>query len=218
MEKDQKVYYIRKVVSDSEEKEGFWDFIQPLFINDFPWNKEACNIEAEVRLAYTDTELRVKFVVKESEIKADYFQINDPVYKDSCVEFFLNPDPQNDKRYINFECNAIGVFLLQIGEGQENRCFISEYNEEFFKIKTSVNRENRNNYEKEYWQVEYSIPFTFLEIFYGSLMIKSGYWITGNFYKCGDETKKPHYGCCYPIVNAVPNFHKPEYFKKIIFE
>ncbi|NTV79665.1 MAG: phosphotransferase, partial [Clostridiales bacterium] len=193
METVKKIDYIRNVSRKEKETEDFWDLVPSLPIKYFPWNREDGRQTTEVKLAYTDTDLRVLFMVKEAKIKADYLKINDPVYKDSCVEFFFNPNPQKDKRYLNFECNAIVAFLLQIGEGRENRKLITEYDEAFFQIKTSVNRENKKDYKKEYWQLEYSIPFTFLEKYYGKLTFESGYYIMGNFYKCCDEAQNPQY-------------------------
>jgi len=35
--------------------------------------------------------------------------MEDPVYKDSCVEFFVKPKP--DKGYFNFEFIAVGTLL-----------------------------------------------------------------------------------------------------------
>jgi hypothetical protein len=40
--------------------------------------------------------------------------------------------------------------------------------------------------------------------------------ITGNFYKCGDETEYPHFGCWNLIASPVPDFHRPEYFGEIV--
>ena len=39
-----------------------------------------------------------------------------------------------------------------------------------------------------------------------------------NFYKCGDETQKPHYLSWNPVKTSKPDFHRPEYFGKLIFE
>ena len=37
---------------------------------------------------------------------ADYHNNGDPAYKDSCVEFFANFDPENSEKYLNFEFSA----------------------------------------------------------------------------------------------------------------
>jgi hypothetical protein len=42
-----------------------------------------------------------------------YTQPNEPVYKDSCVEFFVSSPETKD--YYNFEFNAIGNILAAVG-------------------------------------------------------------------------------------------------------
>ena len=37
-----------------------------------------------------------------------------------------------------------------------------------------------------------------------------------NFYKCGDETLHPHFGCWNPVVAEEPNFHLPEFFGTLL--
>lgn len=38
-----------------------------------------------------------------------------------------------------------------------------------------------------------------------------------NAYKCGDETKQPHFACWSNILTENPDFHCPEYFGELIF-
>jgi hypothetical protein len=38
----------------------------------------------------------------------------------------------------------------------------------------------------------------------------------GNFYKCGDKTIHPHYGCWSPIELPKPDFHCSDFFGEII--
>ena len=40
----------------------------------------------------------------------------------------------------------------------------------------------------------------------------------GNFYKCGDDTKYPHFGCWNEVVWEEPDFHRPECFGDLILE
>lgn len=52
----------------------------------------------------------------EKEIMAARENMNDPVCRDSCMEFFLKPNPENDSRYLNFELNPRGTLFLGIGK------------------------------------------------------------------------------------------------------
>ena len=40
----------------------------------------------------------------------------------------------------------------------------------------------------------------------------------GNFYKCGDGLTVPHFVTWGPIVTEKPDYHRPEFFKEIVFE
>jgi hypothetical protein len=46
----------------------------------------------------------------------------------------------------------------------------------------------------------------------------SGKRMKGNFQKCGDKTKFPHYGSWNRIDTPEPDFHRPEYFGDLILE
>src|SRR5690554_190602 len=101
-----------KKFKDSELNEAIWDEIDPITIEDYPWDENGYMPKVEVRFFYTESRLFLHYISYESEIQAIYRDMNEDVYKDSCVEFFFNPDPENDDRYFNFEINAIGTMLL----------------------------------------------------------------------------------------------------------
>lgn len=46
----------------------------------------------------------------------------------------------------------------------------------------------------------------------------SGLEAKANFYKCGDNTSKPHYLSWNPIGTESPDFHRPDFFGNLIFE
>jgi hypothetical protein len=149
--------------------------------------------------------------------------MNDDVFRDSCVEFFFCPDPFKDKRYFNFEMNAIGTLLLGLGVDRQSRTRLKGEPPEQFNIKTSLNKKNidlpvKEFWTVEYWTVEYTIPFEFIKKYFPKLEFKSKQKMTGNFYKCGDETKFPHYGSWNPIKTPQPDFHRPEFFGELILE
>ena len=45
----------------------------------------------------------------------------------------------------------------------------------------------------------------------------AGLQARGNFYKCGDRLPVPHYLSWAPIGTPKPDFHRPEYFDRLIF-
>jgi len=212
-------YIVKKVDLAKTPLEKAWDSIEELSIDNYLWENNGYEPVTKAKLFYTDTHLHIFFKSYEKEIKVTYYNMNEDVYKNSCVEFFVNPNPEKDDRYFNFEMNAVGTLLLGLGVNRHGRKrFDIENFREFFNIRTSVTKENLADYNGDYWTVEYSIPFTFFEESFGKLNITPGYIMKANFYKCGDETKYPHYGCWNKLENKEPDFHRSEYFGDLIFE
>lgn len=211
-----KEYRIRKVYQNELTSGNVWDNISGINIDCYPWNKNNYMPHVDVKMFYSNTHFHILFKAFEKEIKATYLSLNDPVYKDSCVEFFFNPKPEQDNRYMNFEVNPLGTLLLSVGSGRSDRIRLSDEPLEQFSILHSVRQEDSQSYDREYWSIEYSIPINFIEKYYGKTEFTPGYKILANFYKCGDETKFPHYGCWSPILNKEPDFHRPEYFGTIL--
>lgn len=205
-----------KYIADSKVDSMVWDEISPLLILNFPWDENGYRPRTGVRIFYTESRLHLQFKAYEREIRAECLNMNDPVCTDSCVEFFFNPDPEHDERYMNFEINPIGILLLGIGKDRYSRTQVTDVSPDIFHIKTSVNRESIKNYNGPLWSIEYSIPFTFIEQHYGKQDFAPGKEIKANFYKCGDKTRYPHFGCWNMIENPTPDFHRPEFFGSLI--
>lgn len=147
----------------------------------------------------------------ETAPKATYRCYNDPVYGDSCMEFFC--DWLGDGRYVNMEMNPLGTLLSCIGSDRHDRTPIAALTGgEVFPVQGEI-LENR-------WTVTAGIPLSLLTKILGtdSLPFRCGYAFRGNFYKCGDETAVPHYGMWNPVGTAQPDFHRPEYFGEIVIE
>ena len=131
------------------------------------------------------------------------------VHTDSCMEFFFSPDPASQK-YFNYEFNPAGAMQLSIGTSRYDREILPVENfGDFFQVKTTVHENG--------WNLEYCVALSFLRRFFPSLELTPGYKMRGNFYKCGDNTKRPHYGCWSPIDLAKPDFHCPQFFGTFCF-
>lgn len=209
-----KEYLIEKIdeskFENGVENTDIWSSAQIAKIDCFPWNKNNYMPETEARLLYSDTHLHVFFKAFEKQIQAEHLNMNDPVSRDSCVEFFINPDPESDTRYLNFEVNVIGTLLLGIGDNRHNRYKMQDIPSDLFNIRTSVTKESLATYNNNYWFVKYSIPFSFIKKSYGDIEFKPGKKMKANFYKCGGQYR--HFGCWNPITWQRPDFHRPEFF------
>lgn len=132
---------------------------------------------------------------------------DEPVYQDSCMEFFFKPIAARGE-YINIEVNPIGAYLSQFGCGKNDRIFVKSLT----KLAPTVCSE----ITKDGWQTEIFIPCAlFFELNGEEFKAQAGEYY-GNFYKCGDNTDVPHYGSFAPMSDLPPGFHNPELFAKIV--
>lgn len=180
-----------------------------LNIENYKWADNDYKPVVEVFLCHNNESLKVKFIAFENEISYKVKKDNGRVWCDSCVEFFVKPF-EDDIRYINFEINPIGAMVMSIDEnGAGRKPLVFQYKSKL-KLKTQI--------EKAHWSAEFEIPFSILKEIYNkqkALKIKKLY---GNFYKCGDETKYPHFGMWNDIDEKAHNFHLPIYFGQLILE
>lgn len=140
----------------------------------------------------------------EKKPKAVYHNNMDPVYTDSCLEFFAQ---YKKGGYINCEVNSNGAILSAYGEGRGNRIPIDKIAGKFPEVKI-IKR-------KQSWTAEIFISLDIIKSVYGSAVFRENSVIYGNFYKCGDGCEFPHYGSFAPIKTEKPDFHRPEYFAKM---
>ena len=153
--------------------------------------------------------LLIKFYVYEDFTRATYTTDNQPVYKDSCVEIFI--DPSGDGSYYNFEFNAMGTLLLGFGANRNNRELalpeITKRVKRFSSLGT-VPFDNLRN--KSPWDLTVLIPYT--AFWHHTILSLEGKAVKGNLLKCGDDLPVPHYLTWNPISTPHPDYHRPEYF------
>ena len=131
------------------------------------------------------------------------------VHTDSCMEFFVAPDASS-LQYLNFEFNPAAAMYLSIGIDRYNReVLLTENYRDLFNVKTVVHDRG--------WNLEFHIPLSFLKRFFPFLELERGRSMRGNFYKCGDNTARPHFGCWSPIDLPKPDFHCPAFFGTLTF-
>lgn len=148
----------------------------------------------------------------EDDIRCECTKRDDPVYTDSCLELFLMP-VKDDSRYINFEVNPKGVYLSQIGTCRNDRVFIKELTS----LEPVIAPMEISEDGKKAWGYEIIISEEFISELYQTDFSVCETAIKGNFYKCGDSAKFPHYGSHFPVKTENPDFHRPEFFGDIIF-
>lgn len=165
--------------------------------------------KVEFSICHDGNTIYLKFFVTEKDVVAKYIYPNDPVYKDSCVEFFIAFG--GDDKYYNLEFNSSGTCLAMYGVSKNDREFLPVENiREIKTISSYRSEEDRVN-----WELTIAIPKeTFshhdIDSFCGKVA-------KVNFYKCGDDLPQPHYLCWNNIESTEANFHLPEFFGEAIF-
>jgi hypothetical protein len=163
-------------------------------------------------IAYAKDGIAIKYFVKEQHTKATFQAVNDPVYEDSCVEFFIGFG--DDNNYYNLEFNAFGTALVRFGKDRTGRVTLP--NDKVSSIKTLSNinwADDPAGFNS--WQLTLLIPF---DVFvYHDVKTLQGTSSRANFFKCGDELPEPHFISWSNIISPVPDFHLSEFFGTIKF-
>jgi len=167
-------------------------------------------------MAHDNKNIVLKFFVEEKYILAAAANDNEMVCRDSCVEFFVIPG-EGLKNYYNFEFSCIGTCLLGSGPERQNRLAVDPAELEAIKRFSSLGNVPFAEKEGDFkWDLTVVIPISiFKEEALNSL---SGKEFSANFYKCGDNLTKPHWISWNKQEIDHPDFHRPEFFEKIIFE
>jgi len=108
-----------------EEIAGILDAHERRQIAHAPWSTSAKQPEVSFAWAYCTEDIYLKYYVKEHTLKAEYSNFNDPVFEDSCVEFFIAFD--DDASYYNLEFNYMGTSRAQYGQHKNGRTFIPRF-------------------------------------------------------------------------------------------
>jgi len=186
-----------------------WETIEPISISEYNWGGDY-RPNALAKFCYRKGHgFLLQISCEEKNPKAVYFHDNEPVYKDSCLEIFMNFKPQVDgSGYINFECNANGALLCEYGKTGRDRIYLKDLGFSQPNVKLFKNADR--------WGYELFIPFSLIQGIYGDSCFQSGDILKGNFFKCGDDTQFPHYGSWTKIKNPTPSFHLSAYFGDLV--
>lgn len=214
------IYHIHTQRAGTSLESVDWETVPAARIGTYSWPDNGYRPYAEAKLTFLPgVGFALRMACAETAPRAMYHDYNDPVYTDSCLEFFAawadstpTADGRFDTRYMNMEMNANGALLSCIGEGRGSRVPVLTAAGELPRVTADVRSDG--------WSVTALIPLELLERLYSlpAETFRSGYRFHGNFYKCGDETPQPHYGMWSPVLTATPDFHRPEFFGEFILE
>lgn len=160
--------------------------------------------------AHDGRSLWVDFLVRCNYLRAVNYQDQSPVSQDSCVEVFLQPEP--DGEYWNFEFNCIGAINASHRLVRPEPTRLSK--DELARIERYPSCGTRPFCELEgvfTWNLLVRIPLDLLGVDASAGPVE----MRGNFYKCASECTAPHFLSWSPIQTEKPDFHRPEFFAPI---
>lgn len=177
-------------------------------INIQPWPEYHDLLKVSFKIAHGNDCICIKFDVEEQEVLARFHNTNDPVYKDSCVEFFIAFG--DDESYYNLEFNRLGTCLGGFGMPGEARTSLPADLLETIKYEPGIWQKEGDHGTATNWTLTLVIP---IQVFcFHQPDALQGRNCRVNFYKCGDDLAQPHFLTWKNIVAPKPNFHLPEFF------
>jgi hypothetical protein len=198
-----------------------WREISPLAVDFFRPEGSGHRPKTLCKLTYDERSIYGIFRVEDHYVRSVQTEFQSDVWKDSCVEIFIQPE--ESLGYFNFEFNCAGALLASYvtDPARKNghvKAFTPLTAEDDGRILRYTGLPSLIDPERVgpfIWHLEFAIPFGILETYAGALgKIKGRNW-RGNFYKCGNETSHPHWASWSPLSDR--NFHDPESFGNLVF-
>ena len=198
-----------------------WQNVPALEVACFRPESSAHRPQTQGKLLYDKERIYGIFRVADRYVRCVHSVFQSEVYKDSCVEFFVQPP--GAKGYFNFEFNCGGALLASyvtdptkvagrvsrfVALSKDDDILIQRYTSLPSLVEPEIT-------ESIIWFLEFSLPFAVLEKYAGLREeTKGGIW-QANFYKCGNDTSHPHWAAWSAVSEL--NFHLPQCFGNIIF-
>lgn len=176
-------------------------------------------VTVSVRVSREKNRLLLFYRIAAPELRRMCTGHNQDVHTDSCVEIFLrNP---RDEEYVNFEFSAAGFIKAGRGASRSDRMLYSpETIDEaiVYEVKILSNSlfdESAGTGGCE-WTARISIDLTAFGLMPPGHMDILPY-LEANFQACGDGLKKPYFLVWNSIDTPQPDFHRPEFFGRLVF-
>jgi hypothetical protein len=210
----------RKIWIDAHWGKIPWLEIPALRIDQYAGEKPAHFPKVLAKLAYDEDALYLIFQVDDRFVRALAENYQDDVFEDSCVEFFFTPGEDISQGYFNLEMNCGGTALFHHQKGRKvDELPVSEADFDQVQIAHTLPKIVDPEIEEAItWVIEYRLPFVILSNYARVDVPKRGRSWRANLYKCADSSSHPHWLSWSPVDTPKPDFHRPEFFGKLIFE
>jgi len=219
------VYHVKRireaVTIDANWDKPVWKSVEPLELAYYMGDKPEHMPRTQAKLAYDDQAIYVIFRVEDRYVRAVAERHQDMVCRDSCVEFFFTPGTDVTKGYFNLEMNCGGIMLLhyQVVPRKPTAVMTPEDLAQIQVAHSMPKRVDPEITEPTVWTVEYRLPLSLVTKYapYAAMPAPGVEW-RANFFKCADQTSKPHWLTWSYVDRPKPDFHVPECFGTLRFE
>ena len=218
------MYHVKKCSlkdGDLFSEVKLWNETEFVFLDNIMGETPQFIPETKAALMYDSENLYGRFTVRDKFVIAKATQNMEHVWKDSCVELFFTPSDKVAEGYFNLEMNCTGVIYMQhqISRG-EGRISIPEENLRSVITRTTLTEPIPKEIKTETeWELVFKFPFELMKRFHpGFILPEPGVIWSGNFNKCADESSNPHWITWNKIELPKPEFHRPDFFGKFIFD
>lgn len=171
---------------------GEWSGCRTLNVDVFRPEGSGHRPETRFRLQYDREGLYGLFSVRDRFVRCVARKFQDPVCRDSCVEFFVRPGADDVRPLTEREAAGIRIYHSLPGRIEQELAQETCYELGFF------------------------LPFSIFAGTHGAPAPVSRTVWSGNVYKCGDDTSHPHWASWRPVRRV--NFHEPDCFGDLEFE
>lgn len=217
------VYRVRSLDPGPPLEAGYdsasWRDTDEADISHFRPEGSAHRPRAQARLAWSREGFHGIFRVADRDTRGLCRSYMDPVYQDSCVEFFVQPGGAGP--YFNFEFSGGGGWLAtrvtdpSRAPGGALRAFTPVAADRARQIRILSTMPPGETAGPVAWTLSFFIPWLVLDAGGGPPAPRAGDLWRGNFYKCGDLTRGPHWAAWAPVPEV--NFHLPACFGELRF-
>ncbi len=152
------------------------------------------------------------------EVKGDFFRAQalhdqEAVWEDCCVEVFISTEEEKQEEasspdriiYRNFEFNLLGFAYSAVGTKEHRELLGPTLMDQILRYPEFSREKLPAEGSLCDWGLCVAIPLKLLGIQKGSRF-------KGNFQKCGDLTRAPHFLSWNSILSDEPDFHLPQFF------
>lgn len=181
-----------------------WTKCESQSIDQCLWSPNAAPAATVQGLYLKDKAFVFRLVSSAAPTRAENTEPDSAVWEDSCLECFFSCD---DSNYVNLEANANSALRASFGPGRHGRKFLKDMD-----IDMPTAQANKLDAG---WELVFSIPLAAVKAIFGCCP-GSGESFRANFYSCGDKTPLPHYAAWNKVETESPDFHRPEFFGKIM--